>query len=105
MTRRLQKAIISVQNVISVAKSEMANENSKWDKGVIEQVVLPEMQELYDHFIVGERYFKYKRKFGISRIWQRRLQSVAYMLDTLEKLSDTELGQAIYDFQRIYDRL
>ena len=105
MRKRLERAIASVQNVIAVAKSEMANDNSKWNKGVIERVVLAEMQELYDHFIVGERYFKYKYKCGIFTIKQRLLQSAYFMTDTFEDLSSTELGQAIHDFQKIYDRL
>lgn len=104
MNKRLKKAIISVQNVIAVANSELTNADSKWNKRTIE-IVVSEMQELYDHFIVGERYFKYKNKFGIFHIKQRLLQSTYIMLDTLEDLSSTELGRAISDFQKIYYRL
>ena len=105
MKKRLEKAIASVQNVIAVANAELANTNSKWSKGVIEDVVLSEMQELYDHFMVGEQFFKYKNKIGIFTIKQRLLQSTRFMLDTMEDLYSTELGQAIRDFQKIYDRL
>ena len=105
MKKRLEKAIASVQNVIAVANAELSNANSRWSKGLIEDVVLSEMQELYDHFIVGERYFKYINKVGIFRIKQRLLQSTYFMFDTMEDLSSTELGQAIHEFQKIYDRL
>ena len=106
MKKRLEKAITAVQNVIAVANLELKNTNSKWRKGLIEDVVLPEMQELYDHFIVGERYFKYKNKVGIFRINQRLLQSTYFMIEDIsEHLSSTELGQAINEFQKIYDRL
>ncbi|MCM1367900.1 MAG: hypothetical protein NC184_03715 [Roseburia sp.] len=105
MKKRLERAVISVQNVIAVAKAEMVNAHSKWRKDVIENVVLPEMQELYDHFIAGERYFKYKNTVGILTIKQRLLQSTHFLLDTMEDLSSTNLGQAIHDFQKIYKRL
>lgn len=105
MTKRLEKAIISVQNVIATANSEIANAYSKWSKNVIENVVLTEMQELYDHFIAGERYFKYRNRYGIFLIKQRQLQSTYVMLDAMENLYETELGKAISDFQKIYDKL
>lgn len=104
MKKRLEKAIASVQNVINVANAELSNANSKWSKVAIEDVV-SEMQELYDHFIAGERFFKYKNKIGIFTVKQRLLQSTYFLLDTMEDLSSTELGQAIRDFQNIYYRL
>ncbi len=105
MNECLKKAIISVQNIIADANLELNNAYSKWNKSTIENVVLPEMQELYNHFIVGERYFKYNRKFGMFRIKQRLLQSTYIMLDTYEDLFPTKLGQAISNFQKIYYRL
>lgn len=72
---------------------------------MIEGVVLSEMQELYDHFIAGERFFKYKNKIGFFTVKQRLLQSTYFMVDTMEDLSSTELGIAIHEFQKIYDRL
>lgn len=105
MRKRMERAVTSVQNVITVANAELANAHSKWEKGVIENVVLPEMQELYDHFIVGERYFKYKIKYGIFSIKRRLLQSTYIMTDSFEDLFSTDLGQTICDFQKIYDRL
>ena len=105
MTKRLEKAIISVQNVIAAANSEMANASSKWNKSVIENVALAEMQELYDHFIAGERYFKYRIRYGIFLIKQRQLRSTYVMLDSMKNPYDTELGKAISDFQKIYDKL
>lgn len=107
MKKRLQKAITAVEKVIALAEAELVNPNSQWRKELVENVVLPEMRELHEHFLNGERYFKYTNTRGILRIKQRQLLSTYHILETLliEKLNLTELGQAISDFQKIYDRL
>lgn len=87
-----------LQKVIALANFELSNEYSKWHKELLTNVVLPEMQELYDHFIMGERYFKYGKK-------QRMLQSTYFMTDTIDNLWSTELGEAITDLQEVYNRI
>ena len=87
-----------LQKVIALAESELNNKNSKWDKEVIENVVLREMRELHDHFVKGEKYFKYGKR-------QRMLGSTYYMTDTLDNLWVTELGKAISELQDIYRRI
>ena len=87
-----------LQKVITLAESELNNANSKWDKVVIENVVLREMRELYDHFSKGEKYFKYGKR-------QRMLASTYFMTDTLDNLWVTELGKAISELQDIYRKI
>lgn len=108
--RRIKKQnelLEHIQKVIALAQAELVNPNSVWRKELVEDVVLPEMQELYEHFSNGERYFKYINKRGILRIKQRLLQSTYHILDTLlmEKLNLTELGKAIREVQDLYYKI
>lgn len=84
-----------IQKVIALAELELDNENSEWTKGQLENIVLKEMRELYDHFIKGEKFFKYGKR-------QRMLLSTYQILDTLVPLSKTELGKAILELQDFY---
>ena len=88
-----------IQKVITLAELELDNESSEWTKGELENIVLKEMRDLYEHFVKGEKYFKYgKRK-------PRMLESTYHMLDTFRPLSNTELGKAIFKLNDVYERI
>ncbi|MCH5154613.1 MAG: hypothetical protein J1F71_05320 [Clostridiales bacterium] len=88
----------NLQKVITLAELDLNNENSEWTKEELEDIVLKEMYELRDHFINGEKFFKYGKR-------QRRLVSTYHISDTLRPLGSTELGKAILALQDIYNRI
>ena len=69
-----------------------------WTKQQIEEIVEPEIVELYSYANKGVVYFKYGKK-------QRRLESSYCLTDSLQNLNSTDLGLKIINLQEIYNRL
>ena len=90
--------IESLEKIFTIINNEIGNECSLWDKNIIKKVILPEMEDLYAHFVKGEKYFKYGKR-------QRMLESTYILTDSLEKLADTLLGHQILVIQHIYDKI
>ncbi len=64
----------------------------------MENVVLPEIQELLTYALKGKVLFKYGK--------QKRLLESSYLKsDSLERLDDTTLGEKIGELQKLYNPL
>jgi len=75
-----------------------AGKYSKWNAEQLKKVVIPEMNELLQHALKGEVFFR----FGKT---QRLLESTYLITDSLENLLDTSLGKKISELQELYDSL
>ena len=91
MIEQLEKILIIIEN-------ESLDKNSFWGKGELLEVVKPEMEELYSHFKIGEKFFKYGKR-------QRMLVSTYIITDSLKPLTNTNLGKEILKLQDIYDKI
>ena len=91
-----------LRDVLECANNELTEiqngHSSLWEKGLIEDVVIPEMSELLEHALEGEIHFKYGEK-------QRLFLSTYFMTDTLVNLNDTCLGKKITALQKLYTSL
>ncbi len=90
--------IEQLTKVLKITEEELGKLNSPWTKTQLIEVVRPEMEELYEHFSVGDRYFKYGSK-------QRMLNSTYLMTESMGKLNKTKLGLEISKLQEIYNHL
>ena len=91
MIEQLKKILIIIEN-------EISDEHSLWDKDQLIKVIKPEMEELYDYFKSGKKFFKYGKN-------QRMLESTYLITDSLKNLKNTNLGQEILKLQNIYDNI
>ena len=71
---------------------------SPWDLKQIQEVVIPETNELLSYAKKGEAYFKYGRH-------ERLLESAYLITDSLNDLAHTDLGECILKVQDFYDKL
>ncbi len=72
--------------------------DSPWSSSVLTDVIRPEIEELLDYADKGEIFFKYGKK-------QRLLQATYIMIDSLQPLFQTDLGQSISALQKLYYHL
>ncbi len=72
------------------------NKPSEWPPSLLQDLVYPEIKELYDYAKEG------KAPLGTRIKRFRRLMSVYFMLDTLENFKDTPLGRKISELGDIY---
>lgn len=91
MIEQLKKILIIIEN-------EISDEHSLWDKDQLIKVIKPEMEELYDYFKSGKKFFKYDKN-------QRMLESTYLITDSLKNLKNTNLGKEILKLQNIYDNI
>ncbi len=91
MIEQLKKILIIIEN-------EISDEHSLWDKDQLIKVIKPEMEELYDYFKSGKKFFKYGKN-------QRMLESTYLITDSLKNLKNTNLGKEILKLQNIYDNI
>ena len=56
------------------------------------------MEELYEYFKSGKKFFNYGKN-------QRMLESTYLITDSMKKLKATNLGKEILKLQNIYDNL
>ena len=91
MIEQLKKILIIVEN-------EIFDENSLWDKDQLIKVIKPEMEELYNYFKRGKKFFKYGKN-------QRMLESTYLITDSMKNLKNTNLGKEILKLQNIYNNI
>ena len=87
-----------LKRVLNCIEDEIKSVNSNWNKNQLISIVKPEMEELYNHFVNGEVFFKYGKK-------QRMLESTYIITDTIRNLSNTSLGKEIIKLQEKYNKL
>mgnify|MGYP004484664639 CR=1 FL=1 len=90
--------IEQLEKVLIILENEILNKNSLWEKEQLYKIVKPEMEELYEYFKKGRKFFKYGKN-------QRMLESTYLITDSLKKLKDTNLGREILKLQKIYDNV
>ena len=87
-----------LKKILMILEYEIKSNNSVWDKQQIIHIVKPEIEELYNHFINGEVFFKYGKK-------QRMLESTYIITDSIKNLASTNLGKEIIRLQELYSKL
>lgn len=87
-----------LKKILNIIEIETNNKNSVWNKELLIKFIKPEIEELYNYFKNGKIFFK----FGKS---QRMLESTYIITDSIEKLSNTDLGKEILKFQEMYNKL
>lgn len=91
-----------LRDVLAYANNELSEikngHSSLWEKGLIEDVVIPEMNELLEHALKGEFYIKNEAR-------KRLLLTSYFMTDTLVNLEDTCLGKKVTALQKLYTSL
>ncbi len=94
--------IYQLSVVLDTAKKEQSiildGKASQWNLTQIEDVIIPEVNELLSRANNGIVYFKFGKH-------QRFLESSYLITDSLENLSHTILGKSILHLQRLYDSL
>lgn len=99
---RLALFIDMLQEIIEFAICEENNINSgkasSWSVSQLENVVLPEMNELLAYALNGKVLFKYGKS-------QRLLESTYLLTDSIGNLNNTVLGGKITELQRLYNCL
>ena len=88
--------IEQLKKILNIIENEISDEHSLWDKDQLIKVIKPEMEELYDYFKSGKKFFKYGKN-------QRMLESTYLITDSLKNLKNTNLGKEILKLQNIYD--
>lgn len=91
MVEQLKKILIILEN-------EIYDEHSIWNKEQLLKIIKPEMEELYEYFKSGKKFFKYGKN-------QRMLESTYLITDSMKKLKTTNLEKEILKLQKIYDNL
>ena len=87
-----------LKKILNIIEIEINNKNSVWKKELLIRVVKPEIVELYRYFKNGKTFFKFGKN-------QRMLESTYIITDSIEKLSNTNLGKEILKFQEMYNKL
>lgn len=90
--------IEQLKKILNIIENEISDEHSLWDKDQLIKVIKPEMEELYDYFKSGKKFFKYGKN-------QRMLESTYLITDSLKNLKNTNLGKEILKLQNIYDNI
>ena len=89
-------------DILDCAKKEentiLDGKDSLWNLEEIQKVIVPEISELLSYANKGKIYFKYGRK-------QRVLESSYLIIDSLNNLSHTALGECVLRLQNLYDTL
>ena len=94
-----EKQLEQIINEISlIEKSIYAGYEKRQSVNQLLEIVQPEFQELYEHAIKGEVFYKYGKK-------QRMLASTYCITESMMDLESTKLGQQIILLQELYDRL
>ena len=86
------------KKILIILENEISDENSLWDKEQLLKVIKPEIEELYDKFRSGIKFFKYGKK-------QRMLESTYLITDSIKNLENTNLGKEILKLQKIYNNI
>ena len=96
----IDKYVELLESVLSRAKEEQQSildgNPSNWDLSQIQNVVIPEINELLSHAQNGEVFFKYGPK-------QRMLESTHLLTDSMEHIGTTPLGNSISKLQEYYN--
>ena len=90
--------IEQLKKILIILENEISDENSLWDKEQVLKVIKPEIEELYDKFRSGIKFFKYGKK-------QRMLESTYLITDSIKNLENTNLGKEILKLQKIYNNI
>ena len=95
------KEFITILNsVIDSAHHEVAlirnGGISEWNADLLEQVVIPEMNELLQYVLKGELFLKHGKQ-------QRLLESTYLLTDSLNEISNTPLGRSVRKLQKMID--
>ena len=90
--------IEQMKKILIIVENEIFDENSLWDKDQLIKVIKPEMEELYDYFKSGKKFFKYGKN-------QRMLESTYLITDSMKNLKNTNLGKEILKLQNIYNNI
>lgn len=93
------KLLVSVLECAEKEKVIIRDGNiSQWSLDQIQNVIIPEMNELLSYANKGKIYFKYGKK-------QRLLESSYLITDSLNDLSNTALGESVLNLQNLYNSL
>lgn len=99
---RITQFVELLVNVMDCAEKEkriiLDGKYSPWDYYHIQNIVLPEIRELFSHANHGEYYFKYGKN-------QRLLTSTYIMTDSLKDLWNTPLGRSLLILQDFYNSI
>lgn len=90
--------IEQLKKILIILENEIFDENSIWDKDQLTKVIKPEMEELYNYFKSGKKFFKYGKN-------QRMLQSTYLITDSIKNLKNTILGKEILKLQNMYNNI
>ena len=101
INRKDRDGYIEILNdIIGLAHHEFAairnSGISKWNADQLEQIVIPEMNELLQYASKGELFLKYGKQ-------QRLLESTYLLTDSLNEISNTPLGIQIRKLQKMID--
>lgn len=93
---------VKLNDILDDAAAEVASINagneSPWPLTLLNEVVIPEMTKLLNHAQNEEVLFEYGMR-------QRMLQSVYFILESLDDLHKTPLGSKIMELQELYRKL
>ena len=99
---KLGQFINLLHEIIDLVETESARIHSEqpsdWDINQLDNVVLPEINELLSYALKGKVHFKYGNK-------QRMLESTYIITDSLSKLNTTSLGIKITALQKLYNSI
>jgi hypothetical protein len=100
-SKHIQEYVNQIERVLYETKSEISkcrqNLQTIWDLVSLQEVIIPEIEELFFYAKKGEIYYKYGEN-------QRMLLSTHLLTDSMAGLSRSQLGVEILALQEIYNR-